>query len=112
MGVSEDKWKWHGTAAHFIGSASCLHHVCTRVGKYVISTVGDYRPNGPNSDAERIGCDRKFETFVFKALRGECACGCGLPNFRASEIDSLAANDHKTANANHMKMCRKWAKKP
>ena len=26
---------------------------------YVISTVGDYRPNGPNSDAERIGCDRK-----------------------------------------------------
>lgn len=59
-----------------------------------------------------IGCGRKFETFVFKAGK-PCKvkeCGCGLPEQASSEIDSLAANDRKTATSNHYKLCKKYAK--
>lgn len=117
--ISAEKWKWYGMAGHFIVADKCLHHLCTRVGRYLISTVGNYYPNGSRiglkSEREEIGCGRLFETFVFDLGRkpGECECGCGLPKPQGgmSEIDALPANDEKTADANHMKMCRKYARK-
>lgn len=60
---------------------------------------------------EDIGYGRKYETFVFESHSGECGCGCGLPNFDSSELDTDHANDAKAARSNHMELCAKWAKK-
>jgi len=38
--IPESKWKWFGDAGHFICSQWCQFHLCTLVGKYLISTVG------------------------------------------------------------------------
>jgi len=112
MNIPESKWHWHGMAGHFICGDKCLHHLATTVGGYLISTVGNYRPNGINDDQpEEIGCDRTYETMVFKLAGGECDCGCGLPVIIPSEIDFLPANEGKQADLNHRKLCRKWARK-
>jgi hypothetical protein len=113
--IPADKWEWYGMAAHFICGDRCLHHLATKVGPYLVSTVGHYIPASSTEKrrslefAEEIGFGRKFETFVFKATKKLCECGCGLPVIDPREIDSLSANDHITADSNHMKMCRKYA---
>lgn len=114
VAIPESKWRWFGMAGHFICGSDCLHHMATKVGKYLISTVGEMRrrrPDGSWSSPEEIGSGRTFETMVFKLAGGECGCGCGLPSIIPSEIDFLPANDHKTADANHLKLCRKYARK-
>lgn len=124
--IPADKWQWFGHAAHFICGAWCRFHMATKVGDYLVSTVGLYvHPRHSSSEGaeaawlkanpngERIGCDRFYETFVFKA-GAPCkveGCNCGLPSIDGSEIDTLSANDAGTARENHMKLCRKWAKK-
>lgn len=40
-------WKWFGNAGHLIVSDNCRFHLCTKVGKYLISTVGQYWPVRP-----------------------------------------------------------------
>src|SRR5258708_35684419 len=133
-------WKWFGNAGHLCVSQWCRFHLCTKVGGYLVSTVGEYWPEravreihasvhdpkwlaenryrkGDDFDFhymkkfgfEKIGCDRKYETFVFKA-GAPCAsktCGCGLPSIAGSELDTLAANDAGTAAENNMKRCKK-----
>ena len=141
--IDESKWEWFGNAAHLIVGQWCRFHMATLIGKYLVSTVGEYWPErgsreihakvadpqwlaknihrkGDDFDHEyfkrfgyeEIGCDRKYETFVFKA--GErCkakGCGCGLPDIDGSELDSLAANDAGTATKNHREMCAKVAR--
>ena len=136
-------WKWFGNAGHFICSHYCRFHMTTKVGRYLVSTVGEMWPprssreihagvydakwlaenrhlKGDDFDAaymtrfgyEGVGCDRKYETMVFKA-GAPCkskACGCGLPTISGSELDFLGYNNAKDATAGHMKLCRKWAK--
>jgi hypothetical protein len=54
---------------------------------------------------ESVGAGRLFETFVFR-VSGH---GYGeVENWM--EIDTEAANDHDTANAQHMAMCQKYAR--
>jgi hypothetical protein len=113
MPTSINKWKWFGFPGHFIASNSCQFRMCTQVGKYLISTVGAYRPKGADGKDEEIGCGRKFETFVFMSGKvcDAKGCGCGMPEISGSEIDSLGANDAGDARANHMKLCRKYSRK-
>ena len=42
--IKESDWKWFGHAAHFICGQWCRFHLATVVGKYLISTVGEYWP--------------------------------------------------------------------
>lgn len=42
--ITQDKWKWFGTAGHLTVSAWCRFHLCTEVGKYMVSTVGEHWP--------------------------------------------------------------------
>jgi hypothetical protein len=116
--IPETKWKWYGSAGHFIGGPECRFHLCTEVGGYLVSTVGEYFPNGRDGhEAKEIGLDRLYETFVFKLKRGHARCdvddcGCGLPMPDQSlEIDSLPANKAGDATRNHYKLCRKWARR-
>jgi hypothetical protein len=60
-----DSWRWCGYPHHFIGSRDCLFSMATFVGggRWLVSTVGDYRPNGKRTP---IGIDGEmFETMVF-----------------------------------------------
>lgn len=111
MNVPIEKWKWYGMPGHLIVGDRCVHHLCTEVGQYLISTVGEYRPDH-KKDREEVGCGRFFETYVFKLGRKfkRCSCGCGVPTpSDMCEIDSLPANDAINADKNHMKMCRKYS---
>ena len=40
-------WIWFGTPGHFICANYCRFHLCTRVGDYLVSTVGEYVPPEP-----------------------------------------------------------------
>jgi hypothetical protein len=62
---------------------------------------------------EKVGCDRTYETMVFKVgeLCKSKECGCGLPEINGSELDFLPYNDAGSATKGHMKLCCKWAKK-
>lgn len=118
--ISESEWRWDGHAGHLIVAKWCRFHLSTRVGDYRISTIGEYvQPNiagiepdgkdlgGPEyAEFESVGLGRLFETYVFRVH------GDGLGEVDDwGEIDSLSANDHDTANANHLAMCRKYAKR-
>ena len=45
MKVTKDKWIWMPHPAHFICSHDCKFFLATKVGKYIISTVGEYWPD-------------------------------------------------------------------
>lgn len=43
--VNQADWKWFGSAGHLIVAQWCRFHLCTQVGKYLVSTVGEYWPD-------------------------------------------------------------------
>lgn len=116
--MSVARWKWFGHAAHFICGHRCRFHLATKVGSYLVSTVGElpkFSPNDPDSSGpfETIGSGRTYETMVFKA-GAPCkskGCGCGLPEISGSELDFKAYNDAASATVGHLQLCRKWARK-
>ena len=59
---------------------------------------------------ETIGCDRTYETMVFKAVK-DAQHRCCPYRMTGSELDFLGYNDPGDAYAGHLKLCRKWAKK-
>jgi len=109
-------WKWFGDPAHLCVGAWCQFHLATKVGPYLISTVGAYYP--PHvSESERpakpteIGIGRLYETMVFKAGK-PCetkGCACGMPAIDGSELDSKGYNTAGDATKGHLTMCRKFA---
>lgn len=122
MKIPQDQWQWFGNAGHLIVGQWCRFHLTTKVGNWLVSTVGEYvHPmHGMGSEQKEadwlkknplgqdIGCGRKFETMVFAA--GElCDCGCGLPSISGSEVDSGCYNDRKSATEGHMALCLKFA---
>lgn len=137
--VPREDWQWFGNAGHFICSPHCRFHLCTKVGDYLVSTVGEYVPdsqvmrvlaNSRNAilpekgDAveheflkrfgfEEIGYDRKYETMVWRA-GPPCEavdCGCGIPGLVSEEVDMLPYNSAGEATKGHMALCEKWAAK-
>jgi hypothetical protein len=111
--IPTSDWFWMGTPGHFCAADSCVYHMATKVGPWLVSTVGWYLPRHETNVRvpERIGADRLFETMVFDAE--ECSCGnemCeGFRPGNLTEIDMLPANDARTARANHMKLCEKYS---
>ena len=43
-------WKWFGNAGYLIVGHMCRFHLCTQVGGYLISTVGQYWPERPSRE--------------------------------------------------------------
>jgi hypothetical protein len=103
---------WCGYPGHFIGGASCLFHLSTRVGNHRISTVGDYRPRGAGElgEMQQIGGSNLafFETYVFTVdpSKGEPCCG-EVTDW--GEIDGERWATPEEAWSGHMEYCRKWA---
>lgn len=120
--IERDKWEWFGNPGHFICARWCRFHLCTVVGKYLISTVGEYVPphaSGGSEMAENVwlsenwpgmdvGHDRKFETMVFIAGK---RCKCGLPEIKrpANELDFSGYKTRGDAARGHEAMCLKYA---
>lgn len=97
-----------GCAGHLCVASSCHWRRHTRVGDYRISTLGDYYQSG-SDERETIGCDRYFETKVFR-ITGESTddegCGCGEADF--SEIDFDGYNLAGDAQLGHEQMVEKY----
>jgi hypothetical protein len=89
----------------------------TRVGKYIISTVGEYHPAHKQLtrenvfEFEEIGCDRLYETMVFKAVKGKHDCCPWEASVCGGELDFAGYNTAGEAMKGHIKICKRWAKK-
>ena len=120
---------------HLIVSRDCRFHLNTYVGKYIVSTVGEYLPDyqvreilaesrdiilegkGDNRLAdymkkmgyEDIGLDRKYETMVFPAKKSKDKC-CPYMMKNANNVDFDSYNSADDATIGHYKMCDKWSK--
>lgn len=125
--IPVSKWEWFGNHGHFICGRWCRFHLCTLVGKYLVSTVGELVHPSDSGSSEfmedqyleknplgaNIGAgDGKFETLVFLAGK-RCdskECGCGMPELaNRGELDGVRCKTRKEARENHMEYCRKYA---
>ena len=100
-----------GCTGHLIVGDSCRWKRHTRVGSYRISSVGNYYPSD-RKERETVGCDRYFETMVFKLqpdAEDETAegCGCGVVA-DWGEIDVDSYNTAGEAQAGHERMVEKY----
>lgn len=43
--INRNKWIWMPHPAHFICAKDCKFFLATKVGKYIVSTVGEYLPD-------------------------------------------------------------------
>ncbi len=59
---------------------------------------------------EDIGCDRKYETMVFKARKSKHKC-CPYEIIVEKEVDFECYNEAEDAYKGHMKLCKKWGSK-
>jgi len=115
MSTPISEWQWFGNAGHLCVASKCRFHLCTKVGKYLVSTVGEYYQKGEGGQPTDIGYKRLFETMVFKAGKPCNAdiCGkCGIPEISGSEMDFVGYNKAGDAARGHMVKCRKWGRKP
>lgn len=135
--IPKEKWIWMPHPAHFICSSDCKFFLATKIGKYIVSTVGEYFPDSEireifansrgvilegKGDARRadymkkigfedIGYNRKYETMVFKARKGITCKVCPFVIDGGSDIDFCSYNEPNEAYEGHLKMCKKWANK-
>lgn len=115
MPRKQKKTEWPRTS-HFIGAESCRFGKSTLVGKYVVSSVGEYAPRDHGGCGfEPIGCNRLYETMVFKTTGRFCrtkGCPCGgIPDIIPRELDFAAANTREECLANHKRIVAKWRRK-
>lgn len=133
--MERNKWVWMPHPGHFICARWCQFVLNTYVGKYIISTVGEYVPDyevreifaksrgkileGRGDDRtadymkkigyEDIGLDRKYETMVFHAKKSKNKC-CPYEMRNASNVDFDSYNSADDATIGHYEMCDKWSK--
>lgn len=111
--IPENEWIWQGHPGHFCAASYCRFHLATRVGDYLISTVGDYYTNPEDGERKEIGYSADgsawFETYVFK-VAGTLDCGCAEVD-GWSEIDGERWSEAKMAHDGHLQYCQKYAAK-
>lgn len=132
--IPHSEWEWYGKSAHFIMGNDCRFHLATKVGEYMISTIGEYLPDAPireilaksrgiklqgKGDArladymkkigyEEIGYKRKYETMIFRCA-GLCQCGCGQPTIDPEDLWFDCYDNPGESRDGHMKLCTKIA---
>ena len=107
---SHESWKWYGYAGHLIVSRRCAYHLCTRVGNYLVSTVGAYYQDPGDDKLTPVGSgsDEFFETFVF-VCSGEHD---GDPIVKEYvEIFGVRYNNSLDAELGHYETCWKYHNK-
>jgi len=99
-------WKWYGFAGHLIVSDRCAYHLTTKVGNFLISTVGAFRKNYYDDFYTPIGSGKTelFETCAF-LCPGEDEFGNPI---RGEELSCQRFGDSKEAEVNHYAECRRF----
>lgn len=114
--IDQSQWIWYGHAGHLCVADFCRFHLATQVGKFMISTVGDYHlPGNPQRQLLGAGENSFYETYVFRVVgESKCSdptCDCGVPKIDFGEIEGIRCATAGQARKNHLRMCRKYAKK-
>jgi hypothetical protein len=106
--IPESEWVWQGHAGHFCGADYCKFRLSTRVGSYLISTIGDYLPAGTNTCTPLTSDPTSFfETSVFRA--GEALeCGCTYMD-SPSPLEGVHYETAAAAQRGHVDLCKKYA---
>ena len=111
MPIIPDQWRWFGWPGHFCAASACHWHMTTVVGKVLVSSVGDYRPDGRKTKKSKMGWDEDhlYETIVTDEWQlcefGCCACCTG------SEIETHRYATQADAHYGHLAACRAWSEK-
>ena len=125
--AKKDAWKWYGNVGHYYESHLLRFHMCTVVGNYYISTIGDLRRDIVASDDPKRSSPLEidtvyepsirweggalYETVVFITEGGMCECGCGMPEYDYTDrIEHVPHNTRGEANEAHMAICEKYAR--
>jgi hypothetical protein len=96
--------EWRGEPGHFCGADDCVFHMHTHVnGKWCVSTVGEWYPNGRAGGPETIGSDRLYETMVFRV---------GDNAIDLSELEMAPYNDREAAQKGHVALVEKYGGMP
>ena len=122
-----NEWVWMPHAGHLIVGHDCRFHLTTRVGKHLISTVGEWWPDETvreihanvhyivlegKGDARaadflkkcgymEIGAGRTYETMVFPAKKSDERC-CPWTAASWDSIDMGGYNDPGDAYEGHL----------
>lgn len=107
--MKKQNWIWMPHAGHLCVSSRCQFHLNTYVGKYIVSTVGEWQ-HSDHLGFEEIGSGRLYETMVFKSTKSSKDECCPW-RMTGHEVDMEGYNEPKSAYAGHLKMCNKWSKK-
>lgn len=137
--MKKENWIWMPHAAHLIVGNDCRFHLATYVGKYIVSTVGEYWPdqevrrihaevNNPSwyEENKNLKGDN-FDIAYFKKFGyNEIGCGriyetmvfkakktkglcCQYVMISGENVDFRGYNTPKEAREGHSKMCLKWS---
>ena len=137
--MKKENWVWMPHAGHLCVSSDCQFHLNTYVGKYIVSTVGEYWPDRKCREIHAEIYNKEwFEEnkhllgyyfdHAYRKKFGFEEIGCGRKYetmvFKAKkskvkcclysvseycELDSNGYNDAGDAYKGHIKMCNKWA---
>jgi hypothetical protein len=95
--VPIQQWRWMGQAGHFCAARHCRFHLHTHIGRFCVSTVGEYFP-GDGEKMEPLSSDPAnfYETAVFRLrLNGEVDCLTPIYE-RHNSKRSVAIRFHRT----------------
>lgn len=103
-----------GCPGHFIAVAHCHWRRHTQVGRYRVSSVGEYHPTG-GEERHTIGAGEKsfFETLVFRTLAEPAkeSEGCGCRSVADwSEMDGQRYATAGEAQAGHERYVAKYTR--
>lgn len=102
-------WVWYGYAGHLCVGKRCAYHLCTRVGGFLVSTVGHYLPDGKTMETIGSGADAYFETMVFPCDGEEPSGDPNITSLQELECERYAKS--LDAERGHRAMCEKYAAK-
>lgn len=103
------KWKWYGYPCHFVGGKNCIYHLATKVGEFLISTIGDYYIED-NRQTLRSWEKSFYETCIF-VCSGEDKNGNPIIE-DWTEIDGRSYETSVEAENEHYEFCKKYSKIP
>lgn len=130
----KSEWIWMPHPGHLIVAANCRFHLNTMVNGFIVSTVGEYLPDSNVRELlassrgrhlegigderladwmrkygyEKIGCDRLYETMVFRAIAAPATQCCPF-TIDGDDLDFAGYNDAASARIGHMQLCEKYA---
>jgi hypothetical protein len=138
--MEKSNWIWMPHAGHLCVGAQCQFHLNTYVGKYIVSTVGEYWPDREVREIHASVYDNEwfrknvslkgdfFDSAYMKKFGFEdLGFGrkyetmvfkahkgklkyCPYEQNSGEEVDMEGYNDAGDAYEGHKKMCNKWSK--